>query len=61
MSPEYQDQAGKLQKLCSKHGLLVLVASANVLRLTPPLIIGETEVNEAMTLLEQAIQELIAQ
>lgn len=61
MSPEYQDQAGKLQKLCSKHGLLVLVASANVLRLTPPLIITETEINEAMTLLEQAIQELTAQ
>lgn len=60
MSAEYQGKAGALQKLCTKHGLLTLVAGANVLRLTPPLIITEEIVLEAMALLEQALQEFTA-
>ena len=61
LSADYQGQSSTLQKLCTKHGLLVLVAGANVLRLTPPLIITPSEVNAAMELLEEALQEFTAQ
>ncbi|HIV55279.1 MAG TPA: acetylornithine/succinyldiaminopimelate transaminase [Candidatus Anaerobiospirillum stercoravium] len=61
LSSDYQGQSSTLQKLCTKHGLLVLVAGANVLRLTPPLIITPSEVNAAMELLEEALQEFTAQ
>lgn len=61
LSEPFHDQAGKLQQLCTEHGLLVLVAGPNVLRLTPPLIITASVVTEAMTLLDQALQAFTAQ
>ncbi len=42
---------------CLQRGLLVLTAGDQVLRLVPPLIIGEPEVDEALAILEQVLAE----
>lgn len=55
MDAKYANLAGALQKQCSKHQLLTLVAGPDVLRLTPPLIITKSIIKEAMKLLERAI------
>jgi acetylornithine/N-succinyldiaminopimelate aminotransferase len=44
-----------LQGLARENGLLVGVAGSNVLRLAPPLIIGESNVREAVGLLDNAL------
>jgi acetylornithine/N-succinyldiaminopimelate aminotransferase len=42
-------------------GLLTVPAGENVLRLLPPLIIGQTEIDEAVRILEEVCQELAGQ
>ncbi|HZY31089.1 MAG TPA: acetylornithine transaminase [Candidatus Methylomirabilis sp.] len=42
---------------CLQHGLLILTAGDQVLRFVPPLIIGEAEVDEAVTILDQVLAE----
>lgn len=61
LSPEYASELSKLQKLCTKHQLLVLTAGANVLRLTPALNISKEVIKEGTKLLERALQDLVAQ
>ena len=61
LAPEYTGKLSTLQKLCTKHQLLVLTAGSNVLRLTPALIITKRIIDEAMVLLERAIQDLVAE
>jgi 4-aminobutyrate aminotransferase len=43
------------------NGLLLLSCGQSTVRFMPPLIIGETDVDEAMMLLEAALTEAIAQ
>jgi len=54
---EMSRKAASLVSLCAKHGLLVGSAHENVLRLTPPLIITEAEIDQAMDKLRKAITE----
>jgi predicted acetylornithine/succinylornithine family transaminase len=42
---------------CLQLGLLILTAGDQVLRFVPPLIIGEAEVDEALSILDQALRE----
>ena len=42
---------------CLQLGLLILTAGDQILRFVPPLIIGETEVDEALSILDQALAE----
>ena len=42
---------------CLQLGLLILTAGDQVLRFVPPLIIGEAEVDEALSILDQALAE----
>jgi 4-aminobutyrate aminotransferase-like enzyme len=42
---------------CLGRGLLILTAGDEILRLVPPLIIGEAEVDEALTILDQVLKE----
>ena len=42
------------------HGLLTIPAGDNVVRLLPPLIIGEQEIDEACGIIENACAELPA-
>jgi acetylornithine/N-succinyldiaminopimelate aminotransferase len=43
-----------LQAACAEEGLLAVAAGENVLRLVPPLVIGEAEAAEALRRIEQA-------
>jgi acetylornithine/N-succinyldiaminopimelate aminotransferase len=49
---------GKLIDALFRHGLLVVGAADNVIRLLPPLIVEETHIDEAMEKVELACQEL---
>jgi acetylornithine/N-succinyldiaminopimelate aminotransferase len=46
---------GPVVDACREHGLLVLSAGADVLRLTPPLVVGAEEVVEALDTIEQVL------
>lgn len=47
--------AGPVVTVCRERGLLVLTAGENVLRLAPPLIVQETEVERALAILDSAL------
>jgi predicted acetylornithine/succinylornithine family transaminase len=47
--------ASELVASCHKEGLVVLSAGPNVLRLAPPLVIGDAEVDRALTILEEIL------
>ena len=50
-----RDIADSVLKSCLERGLLVNRVKANAVRLMPPLIIGEQEVDEAIDILEQVL------
>lgn len=52
------DYATRLLQEAMQRGLLVNVLAGGVLRLLPPLIIDEAEVDEAITILEQSIEAI---
>jgi len=45
---------------CQAHGLLLLPAGPQVMRILPPLNVSQDEVSQALTLLESALNEVIA-
>jgi len=51
---------GKLVEALHRQGLITVAASENVVRLLPPLIIGEPEIDEAIGKLDRAASELAA-
>lgn len=55
----YLDRARDILNACTDHGLLVLVAGPNVLRLAPALTISEDEIARGLELLEAAIAEVV--
>ena len=52
---------GEVQAAALTHGLLTVAAGDNVLRLAPPLIIGQAECEEALALLGEVAAQLAAQ
>ncbi|WP_153005128.1 acetylornithine transaminase [Ferroacidibacillus organovorans] len=52
--------AGDLVAACRKRGLLVLTAGANTLRLLPPLIVSAADVERAVAMIAEALQEVEA-
>jgi len=48
-------EAGEVVDACREHGLLVLTAGADVLRLLPPLVVSADEVDEALGILRPAL------
>ena len=54
LKDEYAGRSGELVKLTMQMGLMTLVAGPNVHRFAPPLIIAESEINDALQLLDQA-------
>ena len=40
-----------------EHGLLIISAGENVLRLTPPLIVGKEEIDEAIQIIQRCLEE----
>ncbi len=53
---ELDGNASQIAESCREHGLIVGTAGANVLRLVPPLIIGEKEVDEAVDILKKFLK-----
>jgi predicted acetylornithine/succinylornithine family transaminase len=49
--------AGDVVEGCRERGLLVLSAGPDVLRLTPPLVIGEAEVEEALAVIGEVLAQ----
>jgi acetylornithine/N-succinyldiaminopimelate aminotransferase len=47
--------AADLVASCHKQGLVVLSAGANTLRLAPPLVVGDAEVDRALAILEEVL------
>ena len=56
---KYAGKARDILTSCTESGLLVLVAGANVMRLAPPLNIGEADIEEGLEIMEQAIETMI--
>jgi 4-aminobutyrate aminotransferase len=52
-----EEEAKKIMNYCFKHGLLVITAGRNTLRLIPPLMISEAELDEGLDILEEGIAE----
>jgi len=57
---ECQVTNADLQAALLRNGMLTVTAADNVLRLAPPLIIGETEISEAIAKLDRSCAELAA-
>ena len=54
----WQDRARDILTACTAHGLLVLVAGPNVLRIAPALTISKAEITRGLGLLEGAIADI---
>lgn len=59
LNNKYQGKAKEFLNTAMEHGLLVLVAGANIIRFTPSLIISEEEIAEGMSRFEKAISQLV--
>ena len=59
LTEEWRGRAKDIYAAAIEHGLFVLVAGANVVRLTPSLIITESDIKEGLDKLEAAIASLV--
>ena len=50
-----EEEAKQIMDYCFRHGLLVIIAGRNTIRVIPPLIITEEEMNEGLDILEEGI------
>jgi len=57
---EIEGSARDVVQRCMARGLLVLTAGDTVVRMVPPLIITEADVDRALAILEQAMQDVLA-
>lgn len=55
----FRGRAGDIGAAAARHGVLVLSAGADVVRLLPPLTIDDDEVEDGMTRLEAAMEEVV--
>ena len=54
LKEDYSGRAGQLTTLAMQEGLMTLVAGPDVHRFAPPLIISESEIDDALTMLARA-------
>lgn len=54
---EFDSDIKELVSICMQKGLLVLGAGNRVLRMVPPLTINETEINQAVNILKEALKD----
>lgn len=61
LSPHWKGQAGYIVGRCLEHGLMVLQAGSDVIRLAPSLVIDPSEIDEGLARLTQAASQLAAE
>lgn len=59
LNPEYKNAAEILQNKNFENGLLVLRAGTNTLRLAPPLTVNENDINSALQILQNSIEQTL--
>lgn len=59
LNDEWKGRARDILVAAGQHGLLLLVAGANVVRFTPSLVITEKEIEQGLAKLDQAIASLV--
>ncbi len=59
LNQAYSGKAKQISQAASKHGLMVLIAGAEVVRFAPSLIISEQEVKEGLMRFEQACRDVM--
>lgn len=59
LTSEWQGRTSDIIKAAAQHGLMILQAGPEVIRLAPSLIIEEADINEGLNRLEQTIKSLI--
>lgn len=60
LAPQYAGRAFELLTLCSKHGLMVLMAGPDVVRFAPSLVISEADIDEGLARFVAALKDFIA-
>ena len=50
-----EEEAKEIMDYCFRHGLLVIIAGRNVIRVIPPLVVTEEEMTEGLDILEEGI------
>ena len=60
LEDQYAGRAREVLDLCSKHGLMVLMAGPNVIRFAPSLVISEGDIDEGLARLVAALRDFIA-
>ena len=59
LNDEWKGRARDILVAAGQHGLLLLVAGANVVRFTPSLVITQKEIEQGLAKLDQAIASLV--
>ncbi len=59
LAPTYQGRSRDLLNLMMDEGILALVAGDNVLRMAPPLILKEQDVNDGLAGMTSAVKSFI--
>ena len=59
LNDEWKGRARDILVASGQHGLLLLVAGANVVRFTPSLVITQKEIEQGLAKLDQAIASLL--
>jgi len=60
LAEAYAGRAAQITAAALKHGVMVLVAGANVVRLAPSLLIEDRDIDEAVPKLKAAFEEWLA-
>ena len=60
LAEAYAGRAAEITAASLKHGVMVLVAGANVVRLAPSLLIEDRDIDEAVPKLKAALEEWLA-
>ena len=59
LNEQYHNRAGEFMKASADHGLMVLVAGANVIRFAPSLVIPNEDIVEGLAKFEQAVASVV--
>lgn len=58
LSGALENRAGEVVKVCAENGLLILQAGANVVRLAPPLVLSQDQIDKGIAILQSSIERL---